>query len=93
MRIKIINSGLLEEFCTYMSTHTSAQTRRNKLIAIIGVALLGISITFGPYGLLVARTTECVWEICVSNALMYGVGGFVLFVVGLWLLLEFWFRD
>jgi hypothetical protein len=77
-----------------MSTNTSAQTtRRNKLIAIIGVALLGVSITLGPYGLLVARTTECVWEICVSNALMYGVGGFVIFVVGLWLLLEFWFRD
>jgi hypothetical protein len=57
------------------------------------VALLGASITLGPYGLLVARTTECVWEICVSNALIYGVGGFVLFVVGLWLLLEFWFRD
>jgi hypothetical protein len=76
-----------------MSTHTSAQTRRNRAIAIVGVALLGASITLGPYGLLVARTTECVWEICVSNALIYGVGGFVLFVVGLWLLLEFWFRD
>jgi hypothetical protein len=24
---------------------------------------------------IVARTIECVWEICVSNALMYGVGG------------------
>ncbi len=70
-----------------MSTHTSAQTRRNRLIAIIGVAILGVSITLGPYGLLVARTTECVWEICVSNALMYGLGGFVLFVVGLWFLL------
>jgi hypothetical protein len=76
-----------------MSTRTSAQTRRNRLIAMVGVALLGVSITLGPYGLLVARTTECVWEICVSNALMYGLGGFVLFVVGLWLLLEFWFRD
>ena len=76
-----------------MSTTTPAQTRRNRIIAIVGVALLGASITLGPYGLLVARTTECVWEICVSNALIYGVGGFVLFVVGLWLLLEFWFRD
>jgi hypothetical protein len=76
-----------------MSTRTSGQERRNRLIAIIGVAILAASITLGPYGLLVARTTECVWEICVSNALMYGVGGFVLFVVGLWLLLEFWFRD
>ena len=76
-----------------MSTTTPAQTRRNRIIAIVGVALLGASITLGPYGLLVARTTECVWEICVSNALMYGVGGFVIFVVGLWLLLEFWFRD
>src|SRR3712207_8817857 len=47
-------------------------------IAIAGVALLGVSITIGPSGLLVARTTECVWEICVSNALMYGLGGFVL---------------
>ena len=61
------------------TTHTSAQTRRNRLIAIIGVAILGVSITHGPYGLLVARTTECVWEICVSNALMYGMGGFVIF--------------
>jgi hypothetical protein len=75
------------------TTRTSTQSRRNRIIAIAGVALLGISITFGPYGLLVARTTECVWEICVSNALMYGLGGFVIFVVGLWLLLEFWFRD
>jgi hypothetical protein len=54
-----------------MSTGTSTQTRRNKLIALIGVALLAASITLGPYGLLVARTTECVWEICVSNALMH----------------------
>jgi hypothetical protein len=46
-----------------MSTTTPAQTRRNRLIAIIGVALLGVSITLGPSGLLVARTTECVWEI------------------------------
>lgn len=74
------------------TTRTSTQTR-NRLIAIVGVALLGVSITLGPYGLLVARTTECVWEICVSNALMYGLGGFVIFFVGLWLLLEFWFRD
>ena len=51
-----------------MSTRTSAQIRRNRLISIIGVALLGVSITLGPYGLLVARTTECVWEVCVSNA-------------------------
>ena len=76
-----------------MSTHTSAQIRRNRLIAIVGVALLGVSITLGPYGLLVARTTECIWEICVSNALIYGLGGFVIFFAGLWLLLEFWFRD
>jgi hypothetical protein len=76
-----------------LTTRTSTQRRRNRIIAIIGVVLLGISITLGPYGLLVARTTECVWEICVSNALMYGVGGFVIFVVGLWFLLEFWFRD
>jgi hypothetical protein len=76
-----------------MSTYASAQTRRNKVIAIVGVALLAVSITLGPSGLLVARTTECVWEICVSNALMYGLGGFVLFFVGLWLLMEFWFRD
>ena len=75
-----------------MSTCTSTQ-RRNRLIAMVGAVLLGVSITLGPYGLLVARTTECVWEICVSNALMYGVGGFVIFFVGLWLLLEFWFRD
>ena len=74
------------------TTRTSTQTR-NRLIAIVGVALLGVSITLGPYGLLVTRTTECVWEICVSNALMYGLGGFVIFFVGLWLLLEFWFRD
>jgi hypothetical protein len=40
----------------------------------VGVALLAVSITLGPSGLLVARTTECVWEICVSNALMYGLG-------------------
>ncbi len=76
-----------------MSTTTPAQTRRNRIIAIVGLALLGVSMTLGPYGLLVARATECVWEICVNNALMYGVGGFVIFVVGLWLLLEFWFRD
>ena len=77
-----------------MSTRTSAQTRRrNRIIAIVGVALLGVSITLGPSGLLVARTTECVWEICVSNALIYGLGGFVLFFAGLWLLLEFWLRD
>ena len=37
------------------------------------MAILGVSITLGPYGQLVARTTECVWEICVSNALMYGI--------------------
>ena len=78
-----------------MSTRTSAQKtrRRNRIIAIVGVALLGVSITLGPSGLLVARTTECVWEICVSNALIYGVGGFVLFFAGLLLLLEFWLRD
>jgi hypothetical protein len=77
-----------------MSTTTPAQTRRrNRIIAIVGVALLGVSMTLGPSGLLVARTTECVWEICVSNALMYGLGGFVLFFAGLWLLMEFWFRD
>jgi hypothetical protein len=61
---------------------------------MVGVAIFwGVSITLGPYGLLVARTIECVWEICVSNALMDGLGGFVLFVVGLRLLLEFWLRD
>jgi hypothetical protein len=46
------------------TTRTSAQTRRNRLIAMVGVAILGVSITLGPYGLLFARTTECVWEIC-----------------------------
>ena len=77
-----------------MSTRTSDQTRRrNRIIAITGVPLLGVSMTLGPSGLLVARTTECVWEICVSNALIYGVGGFVLFFAGLWLLMEFWLRD
>jgi hypothetical protein len=44
-----------------MSTYASAQTRRNKVIAIVGVAPLAVSITLGPSGLLVARTTECVW--------------------------------
>jgi len=57
-----------------MSTRTSAQTRRrNRIIAIVGVDLLGVSMTLGPSGLLVARTIECVWEICVSNALIYMV--------------------
>jgi hypothetical protein len=63
------------------------------LTSRLGVKIVASKIGTLVYGLLVARTTECVWEICVSNALMYGLGGFVLFVVGLWLLLEFWFRD
>jgi uncharacterized membrane protein YqgA involved in biofilm formation len=75
-----------------MSTRASPQTR-NRLIAIIGVAIIGVGITLGPYGLLVARETECVWEVCISNALIYGLGSVVTFVIGLWLLLEFWLRD
>jgi len=65
MKIKIITRWFIRRYRytegTSMSTTTPAQTRRNRLIAIIGVALLGVSITLGPSGLLVARTTECVW--------------------------------
>jgi hypothetical protein len=49
-----------------MSTRTSTKTRRNWLIAIVGVgvALLGVSLTFGPYGLLVARNRMCMGNLC-----------------------------
>jgi hypothetical protein len=67
--------------------------RRNRLIAVVRAVLLGVGITLGPSGLLVARETECVWKICVSNALIYGLGSVVTFVIGLWLVLEFWLRE
>jgi len=42
-----------------MSIRPSTKAR-NRLIAITGVAIIGVGITLGPYGLLIAGETECV---------------------------------
>lgn len=71
----------------------NADARRNRKLAWAGLAVVAAGLTLGPYGLLIARATECVWEVCVSNALIYGLGSAVAVIVGLFLLLEFWLRD
>ena len=60
---------------------------------MIGLALIGIGIGFGPYGLLIAREPgECI-GVCYDQAAILTIGSIAGFIAGLFLLLEYWLRD